>query len=72
MNAVVTCQINGTRFFLTDDGLATDIPARAATFRDQTDAQTTAIIETTQAAWEGFDWVGAYILANGVVCEPDC
>jgi len=71
MKAIITCKVNGTRFYLTEKGYASDNPSRAAEYRDRTDADIKAAIESKDFAWRGqFDWHGAYILANKKIADP--
>lgn len=53
---VVTCTKNETRFFLTDDGLASDILSRAAIYRWADKAEQAAIEANAEKAWDGFLW----------------
>lgn len=55
---VVTCEHNGTRFFLTDNKFATDIKRRAQIFRRIDDAERAASWERDDVkTWRGaFDW----------------
>lgn len=53
---VVSCVHNGTRFYLTIEGTATDIPARANTWRWQDQADTAAHDARGEYAWQGYDW----------------
>ncbi len=70
MDAIVTARHNGTRFFLTDEGLATDRPERARTFNYSYDAQHTANIENADAwRWFGIVWHAAYMLHSGAIAE---
>ncbi len=62
--AVCTCEKNGTRFFLTADGYASDIPQRAKIFRDGSDAHFTGIRISCLPEWKGFDWHGRYMTNN--------
>jgi hypothetical protein len=55
VKAVVTCELRGTRFFISESGCATDIPERAKTFRELAGANLHAIAQKGQ--WHGeFDW----------------
>lgn len=66
--AIVSCVVNSTRFYLTDMHLASDIPERAKRFRDGTDANLTAIAERTSADWGGrFDWQAGHLVGNQFV-----
>jgi hypothetical protein len=70
MKAVITSRYNGTRFFLTDEGLASDIPERARTFYYSHDAQHVANIENADAwRWCGIRWNVAHMLHNGALAE---
>lgn len=71
MKAVVTCTENGVRFFLGVSQLpagtmvATDMPERAHTFRDLTDAALTAAMERKHPAWKTQEWEPAYLFDDG-------
>jgi hypothetical protein len=78
MKAVITCKARngyyyGCRFYLTEEGYATDIKARAAEYRDITDADIAAAKACKEKAWkESYlnQWHGAYILADGSIADP--
>jgi hypothetical protein len=55
---VVTCVQNATRFFLTANGLATDIPIRARLFPDSSSAELAATEANQERAWSryGMRW----------------
>lgn len=53
---VVSCVRNGTRFYLTEQKVASDILSRAARFRYNVIAAKVADLERDEKAWEGFDW----------------
>jgi hypothetical protein len=54
---VVTAIVNKTRFFLTDEGHATDRLSRARIVRYLDNAQTLAASENNSTAWGvAFDW----------------
>jgi hypothetical protein len=54
---VVTCTLNGVRFFLTEGNTASDILARARQFQDRATAQAVARQERLDRAWNGrFKW----------------
>jgi hypothetical protein len=67
MKAVITTIKNGTRFFITDDGLATDILERARQFIWSYDAQIVANVANCERAWTGFHWHVTHALSNGVI-----
>ena len=68
MKAIVTAKHNGTRFFLTDQGLASDIPTRARAFNYSFDAQREANIENADSwRWCGIRWKVAYMLHNSTI-----
>lgn len=70
MRAVVTTTLNGARFFITDDGLATDIPGRAANFDYSYDAQNEANRQNLDSVqWLGIKWHAAYMLNDGTIAE---
>ena len=53
---LVTSTRNNTRFFLTDDGVATDILSRARRYRWYDIAEEAATRANDEYAWQGFDW----------------
>lgn len=53
---VVTCEHNGTRFYLTHEGLSTDILSHAMLHRWEDKAQATADAAKVEQAWRGFAW----------------
>jgi hypothetical protein len=53
---VVTSKKQTTRFFLTDEGLATDIPSRAKRFRWLDLAEKAADEANHDPGWRGFKW----------------
>jgi hypothetical protein len=52
----VSCVRNGTRFYLTDEGLASDLPRRAAVYRWEDQAMRAAADAKAEKAWRGFAW----------------
>lgn len=71
MKAVVTCEENGIRFFISAESFcATDIPERAREYRDLTDAALAAARENQDPAWQTQIWEPAYLLANGKLASP--
>lgn len=77
MKAIVTCEKNGIRFYLTDENYASDIRGRAKEFRDLTDAALAARKELDSLVnghpvWESFKWEPAYMMDNGNIAFPDC
>lgn len=53
---VVACERSGVLFFLTDEGLATDMLARAHLWRWQDHAEDAAKRATAEPGWKGFVW----------------
>lgn len=53
---LISCVTNGTRFYLTDEDVGTDLPGRATRHRWLDDAQAHAADQRKQRAWKGFDW----------------
>lgn len=54
---LVSCEVHGTRFFLTPEHTASDILARAERFSDREQALVVARAERQQASWRGgFAW----------------
>jgi hypothetical protein len=53
---IVSCVHGTTRFFLTPDGLATDIPHRAGYYLTPGLAQAAAQRARGEQAWRGFPW----------------
>lgn len=53
---LVSCEKNGTRFYLTDEGTASDILSRARRYRDIAAAEVSADGARLERAWSGFDW----------------
>ena len=53
---LISCVKNGTRFYLTGEGIGTDIRSRAAVYRYLDKAETIALLARTEEAWRGFDW----------------
>lgn len=53
---IVTCVKNRTRFYLTDDGVASDILSRARVFRWNEDAAREARASREEIPWSGFAW----------------
>lgn len=53
---VLSAKKRKTRFFLTSDGLATDILSNAARFRYRDQALMAAAKAHMEPAWEGFFW----------------
>lgn len=70
MEAVITCTKNTIRLYLTAEGCSTDIPARAAVFRDLTDAALAAGRARAEREWFGFAWEPAYRLGDGSLAMP--
>jgi hypothetical protein len=68
MTAVVTCVENGIRFYLTSERRATDIPNRAHSYRDGTDAALAAGRERVDPAWRTQKWEPAFLLSDGTLC----
>jgi len=70
----VSCLHNGTRFYLTDDGVASDIRSNAAVFRylDRAEfAARKARMERSKSgaySWIGFDW-GAFSVAEAMAAK---
>ena len=52
---VVTCRHNGTRFYLTDEDLATDMLSNARVFRWEDEAR-----EVATSARYGYEWRGEF------------
>lgn len=72
MKAIVTAKRHDTRFFLTSEGLASDIPSRARTFNYSYDAQHAADLENTDSdLWHGLRWEAAYMLHDGSIALGD-
>lgn len=69
MKAYISAVRNGTRFFITSAGLPTDIPERAAVFRDLTDANWRAAQYEAQPGF-AFGWHGIYRLHDGAIADP--
>ncbi len=67
MDAIVTTIKQGTRFYLTPKGYASDIPERAATYNYSYDAQTAADNANREYAWQGFRWFATYRLHGGEI-----
>ena len=67
MTAVITTIKNSTRFYLTEEGLATDIQNRARQFVWSYDAQVIANVANSEYAWEGFRWHVTHLLSNGML-----
>jgi hypothetical protein len=67
MKAIITTGEGNTRLFLNQDGMATDIPSRAAIFRDGADATIRAIEENGDIRWRGIKWAPAYMMHDGVI-----
>lgn len=53
---VVTCKLKTTWFYLTPEGLATDILGNAQRYRWQDQAEKTAKVAREDVGWAGFDW----------------
>ena len=53
---MVSCIKNGTRFYLTGEGIGTDIRSRGAIYRYLDRAEIIALLARTEEAWRGFDW----------------
>ncbi len=53
---VISARKNGTLFFLTDEGLATDLLSRACRYRWEDRALDAAIDAQREEAWQGFSW----------------
>ena len=53
---VVTAVKNGTRFYLTDDGLASDILSHARQLRWEDSARELARLSNQEYPWHGFTW----------------
>jgi len=70
MNAVITCLRKGTRFYLTAEGVASDIPSRAAEYPDMTAAALAAGRARTEPAWAEFPWEPFYRLTDGAISSP--
>lgn len=67
---VVACQKKSTLFFLTDEGLATDILSRAKRHRWEDKAVEAAESACAEYSWSGFDWQAmsvpeAFVKARG-------
>lgn len=72
MRAVVTTVHNGTRFYITDDGFATDIPGRAGNFNYSYDAQNECNRQNLDSRqWLGIKWHVSYMLSDGSVTEQN-
>lgn len=67
--AVVTTTKNKTRFYLTNEGMASDIQDRAQRFNYTYDAQASADNARREIAWKGFDWRAAVMLSDGAISE---
>lgn len=72
---VVSCLHNGTRFFLTESGVASDIPDRAKVFRHSHDA-TLAAIEArkewqTVAMGSAMKWESGHLTPAGFASPND-
>lgn len=52
----VSCVKRGTRFYLTDTGVATDILSRANRWRWRDEAGVAADFARQERAWSGFRW----------------
>ena len=66
---VLSCLLNGTRFFVSESGTATDIPNRAKVYRDLTDAAFVALRENDDPSWGRMKWAPGH-LCNGVFVCP--
>ncbi len=54
---VVSCTLNGTRFYLTDERLASDMLSRAKVYRWEDEAAEAATSSLLEAAWgPAFTW----------------
>ena len=53
---LAACDKNGTRFFLSERGTATDIIENARRYRDPTEAYLDSCKQNSDYAWHGFDW----------------
>jgi len=73
MKAIVTTEKNGTRFFLTASGMATDKPEQAYGCIYSCDAQRIADNANSEPQWQrwGFRWEVAYMLHNGEITLGD-
>jgi len=68
MTNIVTAKQEQTRFFLTDEGMASDIPSRAKAFNHSHDAQHAANLENLDSLrWYGIKWEAAQMLHNGAI-----
>ena len=47
---------NGTRFYLTEDGYASDIRSRAQVYRWEDQAEAVAAAACSEQGWQGFCW----------------
>lgn len=52
----VSCRKNGTKFFLTEDEMASDMPEHAARFKTWETASKAAKKIGMEKAWHGFEW----------------
>jgi len=52
----VLTELNDTTFGLTEDGVASDIPDRWASYQTKNDAQRIADAANAEKAWRGFNW----------------
>ena len=64
---LVSCVLNGTRFYLTDEGLATDIQKRARRFRCYNDADEHAHAEKRDPGWGRFKWTAVRRIMGGAI-----
>ena len=53
---LVSCEKNGTRFYLTERNTASDIQDNARRYRDATDAHLRALEARAEHSWKGFKW----------------
>ena len=53
---VLTARKSGTRFFVSEEGLATDIPGNARRFRYLDHAEGEALEANNDNRWTGFTW----------------
>lgn len=67
---LVSCVLNGTRFYLTDEGMASDIQGRARRFRHYGEADAVAAEERKDYAWRGqAKWTAVRRIMGGSILE---
>ena len=68
MEAIATCVLLTTRFYITPEGWYTDRPERARVYRDKSDAEIAAAKENAKEA-SAARWYGTYRMSDGTIVD---